>query len=164
MSSSILKTLLYVTFLFIPRSWKCPKMRDITLFQTPESSMETQTLCTLLRACLLTARKIASVAQSQHSLLRFFLLWFTLQRVKYVVVQEILISSVSSRKAGLLSHRRKQNSSCSALHEALVQLFLFQPAPQTARKMKFKSCCILLQCYAAGAISLPCFQDCNLTE
>lgn len=78
-------------------------------------------------------------------------------------VREILISSVSSRKAGLLSHRRKQNSSCSALHEALVQLFLFQPAPQTARKKKFKPCCILLQCYAAGAISLPCFQDCNLT-
>lgn len=74
-----------------------------------------------------------------------------------------MISSVSSRKAGLLSHRRKQSSSCSALHEALVQLFLFQPAPQTARKMKFKPCCILLHCHAAAAISLPCFRDYNLT-
>lgn len=158
--------LLYVTFLFIPRSRKCLQMRDITLFQTPESSMKRQgqTLCTRPKSSLADSPEDCQCSPKSASIVAFLLTLFHFKKDQtHCSVREILISSVSSRKAGLLSHRRKQNSSCSALHEALVQLFLFWPAPQTARKMKFKPCCILLHSHAAGAISLPCFQDCNLT-
>lgn len=65
-------------------------MRDITLFQTPESSMETRgrRYVHVLRARSLAAQRIARVAQSQRSLLRFFLLGFTLKRIKHIVLQE----------------------------------------------------------------------------
>lgn len=141
-------------------------MRDITLFQTPESSMKTQgqTLCTRPTSSLADSPEDCQGSPKSAFFVAFLLTLFYFKKDQtHCSVREILISSVSSRKAGLLSHRGEQNSSCSALHEALVQLFLFWPAPQTARKIKFKPCCILLHCHAAGTISLPCFQDCNLT-
>lgn len=139
-------------------------MRDITLFQTPESSMKTQgqMLCTRPTSSLADSPEDCQGSPKSAFIVAFLLTLFYFKKDQtHCSVREILISSVSSRKAGLLSHRRKQNSSCSAFHEALVQLFW--PAPQTARKIKFKPCCILLHCHAAGTISLPCFQDCNLT-
>lgn len=141
-------------------------MRDITLFQTPESSMKTQgqALCTRPVSSLADSPEDCQGSPKSVFIVAFLLTLFYFKKDQtQCSVREILSSSASSRKAGLLSHRRKQNSPCSALHEALVQLFLFWPAPQTERKMRFKPCSILLHYHAAGTTSLPCFQDCNLT-
>lgn len=86
--------------------------------------MHGQTLCTCTNSSLAGSLEDCQRSPGSGFIVGYFLIFYFKKDQTHCSIREILISSISSeREAALVSHRRKCNSSCSALHEALVQLF-----------------------------------------